>query len=224
MHRPTWLTAFLDLTPDEFDPAVAFWREVTGYALSPSRGAYDEFATLLPPTGDAHLRVQRIGDGPSHVHLDLHAQDQAFEARTSPGGLPFCLVSGAESARPVAATWPGGHRSLVDQVCIDIPPELWDDECDFWATTTGWEVHQGGRPEFRRLRTPDEQPLRILLQRLDEGGGPVRAHLDLATDDREAEVRRHEALGATVAAVHSGWTVMQPPAGPVYCITGRLPA
>lgn len=223
MHRPTWLTAFLDLTVDEFDPAVAFWREVTGYDLSPARGAYAEFATLLPRTGDAFLRVQRVDEGPSHVHLDLHAPGQAFEARTTPGGLPFCLVGEPAGVRPPAATWPGGHRSLVDQVCVDIPPELWDDECDFWAETTGWELYQGGRPEFRRLRTPDGQPLNILLQRLDASDGPVRAHLDLATDDRTAEVRRHEQLGATVAAVHSGWTVMQPPAGPIYCITGRVP-
>ncbi len=219
----TWITAFLDFPAEEFEPAVAFWREVTGYDLSNPRGDTGEFATLLPATGGAFLRVQRVDDGPSGVHLDLHSAGQDFEVRRSAGGLPFCLVSGAESDRPPPSTWPGGNRSLVDQVCLDIPPEVYDDECDFWASVTGWELLQGGRPEFRRLRKPTGQPLNLLLQRLDASGGPVRAHLDLATDDREAEVRRHEALGALVATVHSGWTVMQPPAGPVYCITGRVP-
>jgi hypothetical protein len=51
----------------------------------------------------------------------------------------------------------------------------------------------------------------------------VRAHLDLSADDRDAEIRRHESLGASVLRAHEGWTVMQPPAGPVYCITGRTP-
>jgi hypothetical protein len=223
MHGPTWLTAFLDLTADEFEPAVAFWRQVTGYELSEPRGERAEFATLSPPTGDAFLRVQRVDDGPSGVHLDLHAPGLPFEVRRSPGGFPFCHVSGNESARPAPSTWPGGNRSLVDQVCLDIPPEVYDAECEFWANTTGWDLLAGGRPEFRRLRKPAGQPLNILLQRLDSSGGPVRAHLDLAADERETEIRRHQQLGANVLHVHEGWTVMQPPAGPVYCITGRTP-
>lgn len=221
--EPTWVTAFLDLSADELEPAVAFWRAVTGYDVSPSRGERDEFATLLPPSGDAFLRVQRVQDGPSHVHLDIHEPGARFEPRTSPGGLPFCVVPGDESVRPAPATWPDGNRSMVDQVCIDIPPERWDDECDFWASLTGWELFQGGRPEFRRLRASAGMSLNILLQRLDSPGGPVRAHLDLSADDREAEISRHEQLGATVAAVFEGWTVMRPPAGPVYCVTGRVP-
>jgi hypothetical protein len=220
---PTWLTAFLDLPADEFDPAVAFWREVTGYGLSAPRGEHDEFATLVPAAGDAFLRVQRVDDGQSRVHLDVHEPGREFAVRASPGGLSFCQVAGTEAVRPAPATWPGGHRSVVDQVCLDIPPEVYDAECRFWASLTGWELFQAGRPEFRRLRVPGGQPLNVLLQRLDSADGSVRAHLDLATDDRDAETRRHELLGATVAAVQEGWTVMRPPAGPAYCITGRAP-
>lgn len=220
---PTWLTAFLDLPADEFGPAVDFWRAVTGYELSPSRGEHDEFATLVPPTGEAFLRVQRVEDGPAGVHLDVHEPGREFTVRRSPGGLPFCQVSGIETTRPAPATWPDGNRSMVDHVCLDIPPGRWETECRFWASLTGWELFDGRRPEFRRLRKPEGQPLNILLQRLDSGDGPVRAHLDLATDDRDAEIRRHELLGASVAAAYDGWTVMRPPAGPVYCITGRVP-
>jgi hypothetical protein len=111
---------------------------------------------------------------------------------------------------------------MVDQVCIDIPRDRYDEECEFWAGLTGWELSER-HGEFRRLRRPAGQPLNILLQRLDDPGGPVRAHLDLSADDRAAEVRRHEELGARVERVHDGWTVMRPPAGPVYCITGRKP-
>jgi hypothetical protein len=224
MAGPTWLTAFLDLPASEYDAAVAFWQGVTGYSLSASRGVHDEFATLLPSAGDAFLRVQRTQDGGPGVHLDVHAPGQDFEVCRSPGGLPYCLVGGAEARSPVPATWPGGHRSMVDQVCVDVPPAAWDEECAFWAGLTGWELVQGSRPEFRRLRVPSGQPLQVLLQRLDEDDGPVRAHLDLSADDRGAEVRRHEALGATVVAVHEAWTVMQPPAGAVYCVTSRVPA
>ena len=223
MDQPSWLTAFLDLPADEYDAAVAFWRKVTGCALSSSRGEHAEFATLLPPAGDAYLRVQRLGSGRPGVHLDLHAPGHTFDVRRSPGGMPYCLVPGEESRRPEPARHDDGNRSFVDQVCIDIPPAVWDEECAFWAELTGWELFQGGRPEFRRLRKPAGQPLNVLLQRLDDGDGPVRAHLDLAADDRAAETTRHEQLGARVVAVREGWTVMRPPAGPVYCITGRVP-
>jgi len=224
VDRPTWLTAFLDLPADGFAQAVAFWRQVTGYGLSEPRGDDGEFATLVPPQGDAFLRVQRVGSEAGGVHLDLHAPGHPFEVRRSPGGLPYCLVDGSESVRPEPATWPDGNRSWVDQVCIDIPPELYDAECAFWAERIGWElVDLPDDPEFRRLRKPDGQLLNILLQRLDSPGGAVRAHLDLSSDDRSSEVRRHEELGASVLRVHDGWTVMQPPAGPVYCITGRKP-
>jgi Glyoxalase-like domain len=222
MDRPTWLTAFLDFSPDEFDEGVAFWQAVTGYALSAYRGGREEFATLLPPAGDAYLRVQQVDSGRSGIHLDVHAPAQDFEVRRSTGGMAYCLVSGGESQRPAPAVWPDGNRSMVDQVCIDIPPERFDDECDFWAGLTGWALSER-HGEFRRLRKPDGLPLNILLQRLDDPGGPVRAHLDLSADDRQAEIRRHEGLGATVQRVHEGWTVMRPPVGPPYCITGRVP-
>ncbi|MBW8752212.1 MAG: VOC family protein, partial [Propionibacteriales bacterium] len=165
MDGPTWLTAFLDLPAGEHDAAVDFWRAVTGYAVSAPRGEHDEFATLVPPAGDAFLRVQRVRSGDPGVHVDVHRADQIFEPHRSPGGLPYCLVDGSESVRPAAATWPDGNRSVVDQVCVDIPPEVWDQECRFWADLTGWELVDVGRSEFRRLRTPADQALQILLQR-----------------------------------------------------------
>ena len=49
----------------------------------------------------------------------------------------------------------------------------------------------------RKLRLPDSA-IRILLQKTaDEKTSKERMHLDLETDDVEAEVRRLEALGAT---------------------------
>ena len=78
-------------------------------------------------------------------------------------------------------------------------------------------------PEFRRLIRPPDQPLQLLLQRLDEQSGRSRAHFDLAASDQQAEVERHRALGRRGRRWATGWTVMTPPAGPAYCITGRSP-
>lgn len=238
---PLWLTAFLDLAADEHAAATSFWQGVTGYGLSKPRGDHDEFATLVPADGDDYLRVQRTDDGTTGVHLDLHVDDVGGWAERaehlgatvvarpghvvlrSPGGLPFCLVTDRAEQRPAPADH-GGHTSLVDQVTLDIPGPAYARECAFWAALTGWPLQDGRAPEFVRIQTPTTQPLRILLQQLDEPAGRTRAHLDIATTDRAEEIKRHETLGARVAQVGRGWTVMTPPAGPVYCITDRDPA
>jgi predicted enzyme related to lactoylglutathione lyase len=52
-------------------------------------------------------------------------------------------------------------------------------------------------PIYRRLRLPDSE-IRVLMQRTaDAKVGKERVHLDIETDDLDAEVRRLEALGAT---------------------------
>lgn len=237
---PTWVTAFLDLAPEEHAGAVAFWRGVTGHGLSPVRGDAGEFASYLPPDGDVHLKVQRLVAGPSGVHLDLHVPalapavedavrlgatlvaEQGYAVLRSPGGFPFCLVTARTVVRASATTWPGGHRSAVDQVCLDVPPDLWDAELAFWRGLTGWSARIGGR-EFVSLLRPPSMAVRILLQRLDDPQPAVTGHLDLAATDRAAEVERHVALGATVLGVHREWTVLRPPAGPPYCVTDRDP-
>jgi hypothetical protein len=241
MIEPFWVSAFLDLPETSHERGAAFWSAVTGYVVSPPRGERREFATLVPAEGDDFLRVQRVSDGPGGIHLDLHvreprvAADQAlslgatevadhgYVVLRSPGGFPFCLVTHPASVRPPVATWPES-RSLVDQVCLDIPASRYDEECAFWADLTGWEKGTGTHAEaFRHLVRPPGMPLRLLLQRLGETSGTVRAHLDLACDDRPAEVRRHAELGATIVAEQDLWTVLRDPAGSPYCVTDRYP-
>jgi hypothetical protein len=58
-------------------------------------------------------------------------------------------------------------------------------------------VSPGSRQVYRKLRLPDSA-IRILLQKTgDVKFSKERMHLDLETDDVEAEVKRLEALGAT---------------------------
>lgn len=241
--RPFWTSAFLDLAADAHAAGLAFWRDATGWTPSPVRGEAGEFLTLLPPAGDDHLRVQRLASGRSRLHLDLHvedpraAADQAislgarevadvgYVVLRSPGGFPFCLVTHPASTPAPAASWPGGHRSAVDQVCLDVPSELHDRELTFWHALTGRELGGSpGHPEFHRLHRPAGEPLHLLVQRLEEPLGEVRAHLDLAASDVAAETARHEALGARVVAAFDEWTVLTDPTGAAYCITGREPS
>jgi hypothetical protein len=212
--------------------AEPFWQAVTGSGRSARRGPDGQFATLLPADGDAYLRVQVVGDGPARAHLDLHVGDVAAQAGRavalgasvlrdegalvllrSPAGLPFCLVAWhGEAVRPA------GGRSLVDQMCLDVPVAGFDPEADFWAALTGWRRRAGSLPEFDFLERPDGMPLRLLLQRVDAAPG---MHLDLACTDRAAEVARHEQLGAHVVGVYDRWTTLRDPAGRAYCVTDR---
>jgi hypothetical protein len=238
---PFWVSAFLDLAPEAHAPALAFWRDVSGWEVSPARGDHGEFVTLVPPEGDAHLRVQRLETGPSRVHLDLHVADPRTAADRavalgavevaapghvvlrSPGGFPFCYVSHPASRPAPAVSRPGGHRTLVDQVCLDIPAGGFDVELAFWTDVTGRTLVDSIRPEFARLRRPADQGLELLVQRLGEPAGDVRGHLDLGCSDRAAETDRHLALGATHVETYDAWTVLADPAGSAYCITDRAP-
>lgn len=141
----------------------------------------------------------------------------------SPGGFPFCLVDHPASVRSPAATWPGGHRSQVDQVCLDIPPSRFAAECRFWADLSGRELAPTGSEEFLQVPRTPEEPVRILLQRLEDEQERVTAHLDLACDDRPAETERHLALGAVLERRFEHFTVLQDPTGMRYCITDRHP-
>lgn len=242
--QPSWVTAFLDLAAPSFERGTAFWARVTGWEPSPLRGEDHEFGTLVPTDGDPQLKVQRRGEGPTRVHLDLHVPDQQAAAAAaasigarivrpaeqgyvvleSPGGLPFCFVSHAAGTRTRPVAWPTGHRSLFDQVCLDVGADEFDAEVAFWAALTGWEP-TGSRTsaDFVPLRRPAEQPWRFLLQRTHDARPQASAHLDLATDDRPAEVARHVALGATALQEHTRWTVMRDPGGAAYCLTDRDP-
>lgn len=240
-----WLTAFLDRPADSVGRVTEFCQKVTGSTLSAWRGEREEFATLLPADGDAYLRVQRVEGGKGGSHLDLHVDDIARTAghaeelgaarhlelddvtvMRSPADLAFCVVGyDGESVRPAPTAAKDGSRTLVDQLCLDIPPGSYEQECRFWAALTGWEHCEGRLPEFTYLERPAGMPLRLLFQRVDDSvpGQQARAHLDLACDDVEAAAQAHEHLGAQVLARFPFWITMADPAGEPYCLTRRTP-
>ncbi|MEM7274438.1 MAG: VOC family protein [Actinomycetota bacterium] len=239
-----WITAFLDLPADRFEIRTRFWEQVTGTVRSAARGDNGEFATLTPPAGDPHLRVQRVAGGPGGVHLDLHVADVvalAERARTagadlgpiggfvpmrSPGGLPFCAVADRGEVRRADPVDLGRGAAVVDQVSIDIPADRFDDEVRFWVELTGWELRSSAvRPEFSALVRSERVPVRLLFQRLEERSGPVRAHLDVAAGDAmTGVVADHVQRGASIIRIATHWTTLQDPGGGVYCITRRAPA
>lgn len=246
-----WLTVFLDFPADGFEAGVAFWREVTGCGLSSFRGPTADFATLLPPSGDAYLRVQRLLSGDGGCHLDLHTAAGSLEEEAdravalgarvrhreagelivadSPGGFTFCIVGwdGERVVPPPLAAGEGGDRlSRVDTLCLDVPPDRFGAECAFWSALTGAEARPAPVPGFTSLKGPAGMPARLLLQRLDDAapGQRVRAHADVGATDVAGEVARHAGLGARVTATFPHWTVLADPAGREYCLVARRAA
>lgn len=87
----------------------------------------------------------------------------------------------------------------------------------FWAAALGRPVdmaHPGSRGNYRQLATPPDEPM-VQLQRVDHES---RVHLDIETDDIDAEVARLEKLGAAVFEKRERWTVMQAPSGQRFCV------
>ena len=239
----TWLTAFIDRNESTFDDSLRFWEAATATEASPPRGQLGEFVTLQPSQGHAHLRAQRTTDGSNGTHLDLHVTDpeSAVEEAValgasppntgtlgvrSPGGLTMCFVAD-EGHRDVTPPDVLDPPCVVDQVCVDIPADLFETEITFWEALTGWPLHRSPLAEFAYLERQPQLPLRLLLQRLgaDDAGLGVRAHLDLSTgDERERVTARHEGLGATTHFTGRYWTTLTDPSGTEYCLTMRDPA
>jgi hypothetical protein len=95
------------------------------------------------------------------------------------------------------------------------PPDLHDQELAFWQGALGQELPGIYSAEYHGafLRGTG---LMLLMQRL-ESGGP-RVHLDIHTDDLDAEVARLERLGAERVQKVQTWWVMRDPAGLLFCV------
>ncbi len=107
------------------------------------------------------------------------------------------------------------HRSKLVCALADVPADVYEQETGFWAGVLG-------RPAEFDADDPDYADfgevvpgMKFMVQRV---GDAARVHLDVETDDVEAEVTRLEVLGATrVAKIHSWW-VMRDPAGLLFCV------
>ena len=109
------------------------------------------------------------------------------------------------------------HHSRLCALLIDCNTADIDAAARFWATALGRPVepdHPGTRGNYRMLETPPDEPI-VQLQRVEHES---RVHIDIETDDIEAEVVRLEQLGATVTHRLERWVVMQAPTGHRFCV------
>jgi hypothetical protein len=219
-----WLTAFLDLPPQLHGAGSRFWSGVTGYAVSPARGDDGEFTTLLPPTGDPFLKVQRTvgmqrpdGSSPERasIHLDVHVPTAgdippAAETAVSAGGR----VLHRSAHGSVVLRSPGGLTfCLVHERLRERPgPSRWSDDgaheslvdqvcldipvAAFDAECAFWADLTG----WEQL-TSSAHPELAHLARPD--GIPLRMLLQRLGDDPRSEVTAHLDLASSDRAAET---------------------
>jgi Glyoxalase-like domain len=106
------------------------------------------------------------------------------------------------------------HRSCLGAVVIDCRTEDLQAAAAFWGAALGHEVRGTDDPLYLDLAVPEGQPA-VVIQRVEHES---RVHLDIETDDVDAEVARLEALGARRVAQVKTWWVMEAPTGQRFCV------
>jgi predicted enzyme related to lactoylglutathione lyase len=225
--------------------ARGFWSNALGLpVVDPDEGDAGRYALLGAAAGGWHVEVQRV-DHPSRLHLDIEAQDIDAEAgrleslgarrvanpngrwwvMQAPTGHRFCLVRWREREPATAPVRESarGHRSALVALVIDCRVDDLAPALAFWSAALDRPVadaDQDGDGRYGELRTGPDEPF-LLLQRVDHD---PRVHLDIETDDLDAETARLEALGATRVKFCKRWWVMQAPTGHRFCVVRQQPA
>ncbi|MFI8103775.1 VOC family protein [Streptomyces sp. NPDC086023] len=159
----------------------------------------------------AELVARLLDRGATHAHVGQG--DVPWTVLADPEGNEFCVLEPRETYRdtgPVAVV-------VVDS---EDPRAM----ARFWGAATDWTAHEvtderavfrsaaGVGPYLAFLRTPGGK------------AAPDRVHLDLLPypgDDKEAEVSRLRALGATDLDLGQGdrpWTCLTDPEGHEFCV------
>jgi predicted enzyme related to lactoylglutathione lyase len=110
------------------------------------------------------------------------------------------------------------HHSRLCTIVIDCHVDDLAPVAAFWSQALGKpiaSVDQDGDGKYAELQTAADEPI-ILLQKVDHAS---RVHLDIETDDLDAEVARLERLGARrIAFMHERWWVLEAPSGHRFCV------
>jgi predicted enzyme related to lactoylglutathione lyase len=229
------------------DLAIArdFWSQALGLpVLDPDEGGEGRYAVLGAAAGGLHVEVQVVGHD-SRLHLDIEADDIDAEATAletlgakrignpkgrwwvmeAPSGQRFCVIHKREReapSPPVRAAGKISHRSGLIALVIDCRVETLDGAVDFWGAALHRPIasrDQDGDGKYGELETASDEPF-LLVQKV---GHDPRVHLDIETDDIDAEVARLESLGAQRVRFVTRWWVMQAPTGHRFCVVRQQP-
>jgi len=107
------------------------------------------------------------------------------------------------------------HKSQLAGFIIDCDTDDLDGAAEFWSRALGYKTRsEPGDSKYVLLETGPEE-VYVEVQQVDH---PSRVHLDIETDDIEAEVQRLEKLGARRLGPVRNWVVMEAPTGQRFCV------
>ncbi|WP_408952544.1 VOC family protein [Lysobacter sp. Hz 25] len=109
------------------------------------------------------------------------------------------------------------HRSRLAGFIIDCETGDLDAAANFWSGALGLarvETYDDDGAQYAQLANGPAE-LHIEVQKVAH---PSRVHLDIESDDLDAEAGRLEALGAKRIAFVKRWWVMEAPTGHRFCI------
>ena len=107
------------------------------------------------------------------------------------------------------------HRSRLSTFVIDCRGEDVDAAARFWSAALGRKLKEDPIDAgYRELATSADEAILLVQQVPHES----RIHLDIESDDLEAEVKRLEALGARRVGFVKRWWVLEAPTGQRFCV------
>jgi len=109
------------------------------------------------------------------------------------------------------------HKSKLGGFIIDCQTDDLSQAADFWSRALGMPLRELPAEEAALYKGLNDtvHGLDIEVQKVSH---PSRVHLDIETDDIEAEVHRLEKLGAKRLQAVQGWWVMEAPTGQRFCV------
>ncbi len=109
------------------------------------------------------------------------------------------------------------HRSRLGGLIIDCRTEDFEAAAEFWSQALGCRMVRSIDPadaNYVQLETAPNEP-HLEVQKVDHES---RVHIDIETDDIEAEAARLEKLGAKRLEKIRTWLVMEAPTGQRFCL------
>ncbi|KFN42639.1 hypothetical protein N789_13440 [Arenimonas oryziterrae DSM 21050 = YC6267] len=235
----------IDCQGEDLAMARRFWSQALGLPIvDPDEGDAGRYALLGKGPGGWHIETQCVSH-PSRLHLDIEARDIDAEAdrleglgatrvgnpvgrwwvMQAPTGQRFCVVRWRDDEPRVPAPAHNArkpaHQSVLIAIVIDCQGDL-GPAVDFWSAALDRKIvsrDQDGDGKYAELASAKDEPF-VLLQRVDHD---PRVHLDIETDDLDAETARLEKLGATRVEFRKRWWVMQAPTGHRFCVVRQQP-
>ena len=109
------------------------------------------------------------------------------------------------------------HRSRLAGFIIDCNTDDHAAAADFWSRALGFPVKDHYTEEGAEYSSLSGTPADLAVE-VQQVAHPSRVHLDIETDDQDAEVARLEALGAKRVEWVKRWWVMEAPTGQRFCV------